>query len=213
MRGLLAASSLGLFAPVLAGCESTARQDPFFVRASTDTYVFDRAPLFRDRPLNESILSSLQLADYAAAMRATGVLDELQRPGPYTVFAVPNPPLEAEQTFYRGQLMAPGNLDALRRVLAFTVVPGRYTTGTLRQMIAKQGGPIGLRTLSGDVLGVSTDPRTGELLLSDRRGNQSRLWLSDMPQSNGVLFATQSLLLPGQAPVTPVASRPAPAFR
>ena len=189
---------LAILSPaLLGGCESTARQDPFFIRPSTDTLVFHDTALFRDRPIEDSLRSSLNLADYRKALILTGLMSELQRPGPYTVFAIPNPPLEAAQTAQGGRLLDPSMRPALRRLMAYTIVPGAYTTGQLRQMIAKQGGPIGLRTFDGDVLTVAVEPGTGQLLLSDMQGRTSRIWLSDMPQSNGVLYATQSMLTPG----------------
>ncbi|NPD68454.1 hypothetical protein HN018_08380 [Lichenicola cladoniae] len=193
---------------VLAGCESTARQDPLFVTPSADTLVFHDTALFRDRTIDESVRGSLELADYSTALSLTGLLTELQRPVPYTVFAIPNEPLEAAQAAQGGRLLDPAALPSLRRLMAYTVVPGFYPVATLRQMIAKQG-PVGLRTIDGDVLTVSVEQATGELILSDAQGHSNRIWLSSMPQSNGVLYATQSMLTPGvaAAPAAPVVAR------
>lgn len=190
--------ALSLLAPVaLGGCESTARQDPFFVRNSTDSVVFGDAALFRDRPLDECLRSALALTDYTVALDRTGLLTQLQRSGPYTVFAIPNQPLEAAQTAQSGHLLDPAMAPALRRMMAYTIVPGRYTEATLRQMIGKHGGPVGLRTIDGDVLTVSLEASSGQLLLSDPAGQTNRIWFSSMPQSNGVLYATQAMLTPG----------------
>ena len=182
----------------LAGCESGARQDTLLVRGSTDDIVFAQVPIYRDRPVDETIRGSLELTDYAVALYKAGLLNTLRRAGPYTVFAVPNAPLEAEQRATSGQLLSTADHASLRRLLEYTIVPGLYTEATLRRMIAKRGGPVGLTTLGGrDVLTVSLEPDTHELLLSDPHGRINRLWLADVPQSNGVLFATQSLLVPG----------------
>ena len=180
----------------IGGCESTARQDPLFVRNSSDAFVFDQASLFRDRPIDESLLSSLTLTDYTTALAQTGLLSQLQRPGPYTVFAVPNQPLEVAQKAAGGHLLDPAYRPALTRQLAYTIVPGHYSTAQLRRAIAKARGPIGLRTFDGDVLTVSVEAATNQLVLSDPQGHVNRLWMSDMPQSNGVLYATQSMLTP-----------------
>lgn len=188
---------LALVSPLgLGGCESTARQDPLFVRNSTDTLVFADAPLFRDRPLDDSLRSSLELADYSVALTRTGLLTQLQRPGPYTVFAIPNPVLEAAQTAQSGHLLDPAMAPSLRRLMAYTIVPGKFTDATLRRMIGKQHGAVGLRTIDGDILTVSIEAATNQLLLSSPQGATNRIWLSDMPQSNGVLYATQSMLSP-----------------
>ncbi len=181
----------------IGGCESTARQDPLFVRNSTDAFVFDQISLFRDRPINESLLSSLTLTDYTVALTRTGLLAQLRRPGPFTVFAIPNQPLEMAQKAAGGHLLDPAYRSALTRQLAYTIVPGHYSTAELRGAIARAHGPIALRTLDGDPLTVSVEPATNQLVLSDAQGHRNRLWMSDMPQSNGVLYATQSMLTPG----------------
>ena len=186
----------------LSGCESGARQDPFLVRGSTDDIVFSDVPIYRDRTVDETISSALELTDYAVALHRTGLLDTLRQAGPFTVFAVPNAPLEAEQKAAYGQLLSPENRTGLRRLMAYTIVPGRYTERKLRRMIAARRGPVGLPTLDGrDVLTVSADPATGQLLLGDPQGRLNRLWLASVPQSNGVLYATQSLLSPTDAAI------------
>ena len=181
----------------LGGCESTARQDPLFVRNSTDALVFGDVAFFRDRPINETLLSALELTDYATALDRAGLLTLLQQPGPFTVFAIPNQPLEAAQAAYGGRLLDPATIPSLRRQLGYTIVPGSYTDAGLRDMIARARGPIALRSIYGDPLTVSVEPATGQLLLSNRQGVTNRIWLSSMPQSNGVLYATQSMLSPG----------------
>jgi uncharacterized surface protein with fasciclin (FAS1) repeats len=186
----------------LAGCESGARQDPLLVRGSTDDIVFSNVPVFHDRTVDETIMGSLELTDYAVALRHAGLLDTLRQAGPFTVFAIPNESLEAEQKAAYGQLLAPENQVGLRRLMAYTIVPGRYTQASLRHMIASRGGPVGLPTLDGrDVLTVSSEATTGQLLLSDPQGRSNRLWLADVPQSNGVLYATQSLLSPAHSSI------------
>ncbi len=188
----------------LAGCESGARQDPLPIRGSTDDLVFANNPIFRDRTIDQSIVDSLEFADYGVALRQTGLLSLLRENGPFTVFAVPNAPLEAQQRANHDDLVfSQKHRATLRRLMAYTIVPGRYTETRLRQMIARRRGPVALITLDRrDVLTVSRDPATGELLLSDPEGRINRLWLADVPQSNGVLYATQSLLAPTDTVIT-----------
>ncbi len=191
----------------LGGCESNARQDPLFVRNSTDALVFGDVGFFLDRPISESLRSALELTDYTTALDRAGLLTLLQQPGPFTVFAIPNQPLEAAQAAYGGRLLDPATIPSLRRQLGYTIVPGAYTDATLRGMMAKARGPIALRSIYGDPLTVSVEPATGQLLLSNSQGQSNRIWLSSMPQSNGVLYATQTMLSlglnPGPSPGVP----------
>ncbi len=205
MRSNISAWALALVATSglsLGGCESTARQDPLFVRNSTDALVFGDVAFFRDRPINESLRSALELVDYTTALNRAGLLVLLQQPGPFTVFAIPNQPLEAAQAAYGGHLLDPSRIPSLRRQLGYTIVSGAYGDAALRGLIARARGPIALRSIYGDVLTVSVEPATGQLLLSNQVGQTNRIWLSSMPQSNGVLYATQSML----SPVTPAAA-------
>ena len=206
-------AAAGQFALVLAavvglsGCESGARQDPFLIRGSTNDIVFSDVPIYPDRTVDETIKSSLELSDYAVALNRAGLLDTLRQAGPYTVFAVPNAPLEAEQKVAYGQLLSPENHAGLRRLMAYTIVPGRYTETALRRMVAARRGPVGLPTLDGhDVLTVSAEPATGQLLLGDPQGHVNRLWLASVPQSNGLLYATQSLLSPAASGIPGMAA-------
>ena len=124
------------------------------------------------------------------------------------MFAVPNAPLEAAQREAGGALLLPRDHAALRRLMAYTIVPGRYTAAILRRMVAARRGPVELTTFDGhDVLSVSVEPGTGQLLLADALGRSDRLWLADVPQSNGVLYATQSLLSPEAAVIAQPATR------
>ncbi len=192
------AALAGLLATGLAlsGCESQARQDPLFVRNSSDALVFGDTALFRDRPIDESLRSSLVLADYTTALDRTGLLVQLQRPGPFTVFAIPNPAMEQAQTLQNGHLLDQAMLPSLRRTLGYTIVPGAYSDPVLRGMLARARGPVGLRTLYGDVLTVSLEPATNQLVLSDPSGRSNRIWMSNMPQANGRLYVTQAMLNP-----------------
>lgn len=197
----------GGLAGSLSGCESGARQDPFPIRSSTDDIVFSNVPIFHDRTVDEGIVGSLELTDYAVALHRTGLLDTLRQNGPFTVFAVPNEPLEAAQHSAYGQLLSPENHAGLRRLMAYTIVRGRYNEATLRRMIARQNGPVALTTIDGrDPLRVSVEPGSGQLLLGDLQGHVNRLWLTNVPQSNGVLYVTQSMLTPPNSTIAGIAS-------
>lgn len=196
----------------LSACESGARQDPLPIVGSSNDIVFADVPVYTDRTVDESIVGSLELTDYAVGLYRTGLLSTLQRNGPFTVFAPPNAPLEQQQHDAYGQLLAPANAPLLKRLLAYTIVPGSYSEQRLRTMIAHQHGPVALTTLDGrDVLTFSVEPGTGQLLLQDPQGRTNRIWLSNVPQSNGVLYVTQSLLSPDVRLAADIGASPAAA--
>ncbi|MFW7269605.1 fasciclin domain-containing protein [Gluconacetobacter sp. Hr-1-5] len=216
---------LGVMACLMAcsvvACAPAARQDAFLVRGdsraaaiptvsvehsytpaldhgrpdSQVAYGAPDTPIYRDRPLNESLRGSIELADYTRALDLTGMMAPLREAGPFTVFAVSNLSMEqfARASDPSGGIPAPA---ALRQALAYSIVRGAYPAARLRQLIAvAPGNRISLPTVAGGTVLVGRDP-AGRLVLSDGAGRAAPIWIDGMPQSNGVLYLTSSLLAP-----------------
>ena len=190
--GLIAAAAL----LALAGCESQARQDPLLVRGSVNATVFAAAPIYVDRPLAQNLENSLIFADYDELLRRTGDLDLLRGPGPFTVFAIIDPAIDDIPPIYRDRMTDPANRDGLRRLIGYTIVPGRYTLAEIRTLLAQGHGRAGLPTIDGATLGLAYDANRSHILLTDPVGRQSALVLADIIQSNGLLYAGNRVLAP-----------------
>ena len=188
------ASVLALLA--LAGCESQYRQDPLLVRGSSSATVFGYAPIYVDRPIGENVSNSLAFADYNVLLKRAGLADLLAGPKPMTVFAVVDPAIDNIPDIYRQRMLDPANQAGLRQLVAYTIVPGHFTYRELTDLARRSGGRTGLRTLSGDVLTLEINPATNRLELVDPTGRVSQLVLADIRQSNGVLYAGNTLLAP-----------------
>jgi len=182
---------------------------PPIVPAGADTYTrsapdspvaYERppSPSYPDRPLSENLASSLEVADYVHGLEQTGLFAALRRAGPYTVFAIPNVPLEQSAARWpSGGLNAPASQPVLRQLLAYTIVPGRWDEASLRRAIAKaHGAPVALRTLAGMNLMVTLEQGSGQLVLANAAGVTNRLWFVSAAQSNGTLYFTQGVLPP-----------------
>jgi len=201
VRGWTRAATCGLLlmaGACLAGCESSARQDSLLVRPSSDAIIDAGMPMYRDRPIDENLRRSLELTDYRVALNRAGLLDRLREAGPFTVFAVANAGMEAEQSAAGGALLDPANHPTLRRLLGYDIVPGLYPPERLRRMIARAQGPVALRTLDPAApITVAIDPASSALTLRDRRGAVSALsWITSR-QSNGILYVSPGLPMPG----------------
>ncbi len=203
MRSRPASAGFGLLAAMggaalitLGGCEDHSRQDPLGVRGSTSATVFAEAPIYVDRPLAENLENSLAYADYDQLLRMAGLLDTLRGPGPYTVFALVDPAIDNIPQIYRDRMVDPANASSLRRLMAYTIVPGRYTGANLIALAQKSGGRVALRTIDGDPLTVTFDPATRRLGLADPEGRTSYFVLADIRQSNGLLYTGSALLTP-----------------
>ena len=180
----------------LTGCESQARQDPLFVRGNTGATVFGDAPIFIDRPLSENLTNSLIFADYDVLLKRAGLADLLAGPKPYTVFAVVDPAIDRIPDIYRQRMLDPANAAGLRQLMAYTIVPGRYTAIQLLDLARRGNGRAALTTLDGGVLTLQLNAAGNNLSLIDPAGRVSELVLADIIQSNGILYAGNTLLAP-----------------
>ena len=124
------------------------------------------------------------------------LVDTLRGPGPYTVFALVDPAIDNIPQLYRDRMVDPANASSLRRLMAYTIVPGRYTAADLLALVKKSGGRVALRTVDGAPLTVTFDPAAGRLGLADPEGRTSYFVLADIRQSNGLLYTGSSLLTP-----------------
>lgn len=171
---------------------------------SAVAYNNPQTPAFCDRPLPDTLRSSLELADYTHLLDSSGLLATLQQAGPFTVFALPNAALENYNTRLGGQLLNPTHINTVRDMLAYTIVTGNWPHKALRAAVdAAPAHSLSLPTLSGQPLTVWLDQTTDQIMVGTPNGVNSQLWVMGIPQSNGVLYFTRSLLLPPKAQVVP----------
>ena len=167
---------------------------------SAVAYSNPQTPAFCDRPLSDTLRSALELADYTYLLDQSGLLATLQQAGPFTVFALPNAALESYNTRMGGQLRNPANAHAVRAMLAYTIVTGNWPHKALRAAVeAAPAHSLSLPTLSGQPLTLWLDEATDQIMVGAPHGVTSQLWVMGIPQSNGVLYFTRSLLLPPKA--------------
>lgn len=186
-------------------CRHTAKADSYFVRGNTQPYFIPAytgpkdypvpdMPVYTDETLDQTLRASVVLGDYKEALSKTGLLALVERQGPYTLFAVPNYPLEHPSFSIEGSLMDVQNEALLKQLMAYTIVLGDYPPAKLRALIAKNGGSVGLTTFYNQKLFVTLDPQTGELVTKNQAGQINKIWINGIPQANGTLYVSQSLL-------------------
>lgn len=116
------------------------------------------------------------------AIGAAGLTQTLQGTGPYTVFAPTNEAFAKLSDTELSALLS--DREALRRVLSYHIVPGSFTTSDISPEIKAQG----FATLGGADLPV-TEQGVGDATVTT----------VNIPASNGVLFAIDSVLTPPEA--------------
>ena len=129
-----------------------------------------------------------------AAVKAAGLVDTLESPGPFTVFAPTNGAFDKLPAGTVQTLLRPENKAALVKVLTYHVVPGRLTSIDLKKQIEAGGGQATLRTASGESLTVRGDG--DDVVLVDEKGDSSRITIANVMQSNGVIHVVDTVMIP-----------------
>jgi uncharacterized surface protein with fasciclin (FAS1) repeats len=129
-----------------------------------------------------------------AAVKAAGLVDTLESPGPFTVFAPTNEAFAKLPAGTVDTLLKPENLDTLKKVLTYHVVSGRISTMDLKKMIHEGGGKATLTTVEGETLTVSM--KGGKYMLTDEKGGMAEITIPNVYQSNGVIQVIDTVLMP-----------------
>lgn len=143
----------------------------------------------------ETAVSSSDHATLVAAVKAAGLVETLAGPGPFTVFAPTNAAFAKLPAGTVETLLKPENVDTLRAVLTYHVVPGRVTATELVAKINAGGGQAKLTTVQGDTLTATLMGKT--VMLTDGKGGMAHVTQADLLQSNGVIHVTDAVSLPG----------------
>jgi uncharacterized surface protein with fasciclin (FAS1) repeats len=129
-----------------------------------------------------------------AAVKAAGLVDTLASGGPFTVFAPTDAAFAKLPAGTVDTLLQPANLDQLRAVLTYHVVPGKVTSAQLVDLIGKNGGKATLTTVQGGTLTASLSGNS--VLITDAAGGTAKVTSADLLQSNGVIHVTDAVSLP-----------------
>ena len=154
------------------------------------------APMYPSKNIVENAVNSKDHTTLVAAVKAAGLVDTLEGPGPFTVFAPTN---EAFAKLPKGTvatLLRPENKDKLTAVLTYHVVPGRLTAQDLASMVDQMGGKATLKTVQGEDLTVERRGKS-HLTVTDAKGDVADITIADVLQSNGVIHVIDKVLIPG----------------
>ena len=116
-----------------------------------------------------------------AAVKAAGLVETLQGPGPFTVFA---PTDEAFAKLPKGtvdDLLKPENKSKLAAILTYHVLPGKVMASDVKTMKAK--------TVNGKELSVKADSHGVKV-------DDAKVVKTDIVTSNGVIHVIDTVVLP-----------------
>jgi uncharacterized surface protein with fasciclin (FAS1) repeats len=163
--------------------------------APEKTVTVGGAPMYPSRNIVQNAVNSKDHTTLVAAVKAAGLVDTLQSPGPFTVFAPTNRAFDKLPKGTVASLVKPENKDALTGILTYHVVSGRYTAQDLMSLVARGGGQAMLKTVQGEPLTIMQSGRS-RLTVTDRKGDQAVITIPNVLQSNGVIHVVDTVLLP-----------------
>lgn len=183
---LLAASTA--LAPAYAQMSGTA------TTVSERSVIVGGAAMYPSRNIIQNAVNSKDHTTLVAAVKAAGLVQTLEGPGPFTVFAPTNEAFDKLPPGTVATLLKPENKAMLVKILTYHVVPGRYTEATLMQMVEQGHGMAMLKTVEGEDLTVAL--HNGRLWIKGAKGGVGSITVPDVMQSNGVIQVVNAVLLP-----------------
>ncbi len=177
-------ATLAVAALAITSLNAHAQQDPTVGGATmypTKTIVENAA----NSPINKTLV---------AAVKAGGLVDTLNSPGPFTVFAPTDDAFAKLPAGTVETLVKPENKETLDKILTYHVVAGKVSAKQLEGMIKKGGGKASLKTVQGEDLIVTTSG--GKIMLTDAKGGMAIITTADVLQSNGVIHVIDTVLMP-----------------
>jgi uncharacterized surface protein with fasciclin (FAS1) repeats len=153
------------------------------------------APMYPNKTIVANAVNSKDHTTLVAAVQAAGLVDTLNSPGPFTVFAPTNAAFAKLPAGTVETLLKPENKGTLTTVLTYHVVPGKLSAAELQRQAAANGGKARLKTVAGGEITVWGEG--GEWYVKDAKGGKSRITIADVNQSNGVIHVVDDVLLPG----------------
>jgi len=163
--------------------------------ASETTVMVGGAPMYPSKNIVQNAVNSKDHTTLVAAVKAAGLVQTLEGPGPFTVFAPTNDAFARLPDSTVATLLKPENKQTLINVLTYHVVPGRLTTKDLREQINAGGGKVALKTVQGGTLTI--EERNGKFWVIDAKGDTAEITISNVLQSNGVIQVINTVMLPG----------------
>ena len=152
------------------------------------------AAMYPSKNIVENAMNSKDHTTLVAAVKAAGLVETLQTPGPFTVFAPTNKAFDMLPKGTVETLLKPENKSMLTTILTYHVVPGRLDANELSKLIKAGGGKAELTTVAGGKLWAWM--KGNKIMLTDEKGGMATVTISNVYQSNGVIHVIDHVVLP-----------------
>ena len=177
-------SLLAVSAIALTSAAATAQDNP----------TVGGAPMYASKTIVANAVNSPIHKTLVAAVKAAGLVDTLNGPGPFTVFAPTDDAFAKLPAGTVDTLVKPENKATLTKILTYHVVAGKITSHELKSWIKKGGGSYVATTVEGGKLTFTMDMH--KIKITDEKGGTAFITTADVMQSNGVIHVIDTVLMP-----------------
>lgn len=151
--------------------------------------------MFPNKNIIQNAMNSADHTTLVAAVKAAGLVETLEGPGPFTVFAPTNEAFAKLPAGAVDNLLKQENQDALKKVLTYHVVAGKLSASDLMKKIKDGNGTAELTTVEGGKLWAMLHDGK-HIMLKDEKGGTALVTIADVNQSNGVIHVIDSVVMP-----------------
>ena len=190
MKPSILPTAIAVTALVFAAVTAT----PTRAQMNEQTVTVGGAPMYPSKNIIQNAMNSKDHTTLVAAVKAAGLVETLQGPGPFTVFAPTNAAFAKLPMGSVDSLLKPQMKEKLVAVLTYHVLPGRLSVKDLWDASNKGGGKAKFKTVEGEELTVEFKGQA--LTIRDSKGNASRVTIPNVYQSNGVIHVIDGVLMP-----------------
>ena len=150
--------------------------------------------MFPAKNIVQNAVNSDDHTTLVAAVKAAGLVDTLEGPGPFTVFAPTNEAFAKLPSGTVDTLLMADNKPMLTKILTYHVVAGKMDSKEIAKAIKSGNGKAELNTVSGGKLWAGMQGK--DLVLTDEKGDTAKVTIANVYQSNGVIHVIDTVLLP-----------------
>jgi uncharacterized surface protein with fasciclin (FAS1) repeats len=180
-----------LFIPVLAVAMVAGVTGNTYAQ---NTVMVGGAAMYPTKNIVENAVNSKDHTTLVAAVKAAGLVETLEGPGPFTVFAPTNEAFDKLPAGTVANLVKPENKATLIKILTYHVVAGKLDSKALMEKVRMGNGMAMLTTVQGETLTVMQKGK--HLEVKDSKGNVAMITIKDVYQSNGVIHVINKVLMP-----------------
>ena len=137
------------------------------------------AEMLPDRDVVDNLEKSAEHTEFVKRIKAAHLVDTLKGAGPYTVFAPVNAALAS---------LPPVGSEDWVRLLTHQIVPGNYTSKTLRKLMKAGNRKVSLKCMAGDQVTITA--QGGKLMFDG-----AAISHADIKQKNGTLHVVNAIVI------------------